>query len=69
VLYSIKNITNQPVDVSLLGVLRKPLAARANDRKLTNTVESHGHTAYLTMRTGSEEPVSRSSAGSICFSV
>ncbi|MCY3020375.1 MAG: GH116 family glycosyl hydrolase [Planctomycetota bacterium] len=51
IIFTLKNLAAEPVTVSLLGVLKNPLAWGADDRKLTNTVSrAHGAT-LLTMRT------------------
>ncbi len=52
VVFTVKNLTDQPVDVSLLGTLKNPLAWGAADRKLHNTVSAENGATLLTMRTG-----------------
>ncbi|MCY2928260.1 MAG: GH116 family glycosyl hydrolase [Planctomycetota bacterium] len=65
--FSVRNLSARPVEVSLLSVLQNPLAAGVCDRKLVNTVTREGDTTYLSMRTGVKEPLQ--TAGSLCLGV
>ena len=66
--FRVKNASDEPVEVSLAGILRNPLAWGADDRRLANTVSREGDTAFLTMRTAASGPCP-ATAGSLCLSV
>ncbi|MCY2924065.1 MAG: GH116 family glycosyl hydrolase, partial [Planctomycetota bacterium] len=65
--FSLRNLSGSPVEVSLLSVLQNPVAAGVCDRKLSNTISREGDATYLTMRTGVKEPLQ--TAGSLCLGV
>jgi len=50
--FRVRNTSDQPVEVSLLAVLKNPLAWGAADRQLANAVRREGGATFLTMRTG-----------------
>ncbi|HME53031.1 MAG TPA: GH116 family glycosyl hydrolase [Candidatus Lokiarchaeia archaeon] len=52
VIFTIKNNSSNPVDVSLLSILANPLAIDAKDRLLKNTITTSNGATILTMRTG-----------------
>lgn len=54
--FTVRNITNEPVRASLTMTLRNPLAWGAHHRRLRNTITRDGETTYLTMRTDAELP-------------
>ena len=68
VVFTVKNLTDQPVDVSLLGTLKNPLAWGAADRKLRNTLSRENGATLLTMRTGADK-AGGATVGSIGMSV
>jgi uncharacterized protein (DUF608 family) len=49
--FTLKNLAEEPVQVSLLGTLKNPLAWGAADRQLRNAALKADDAAYLTMRT------------------
>jgi uncharacterized protein (DUF608 family) len=66
--FTLKNTSNQTVEVSLLGRLRNPLAWSAGDRKRANAIRQDGDTTFLTMRTTAESE-HKSTLGSLGLSV
>ena len=54
--FTFRNRSNQPVEISLLGTLRNPLAWHAEDRRLRSKVTRHRDAALLTMRTSAKTP-------------
>jgi uncharacterized protein (DUF608 family) len=66
--FTVKNLSDEPVEVSLLGTLRNPLAWGAEDRKLRNSVRRCGDAMLLTMRTNAKDGC-MSTLGSIGLSV
>ena len=51
IVFRVRNRSEAPVEVSILGVLQDPLAHGLADRRLRNAVTRQGRTTYLTMRT------------------
>ena len=49
--FTVRNLADEPVQISLLGTLRNPLAWGAPDRQLRNAIAKADDAAYLTMRT------------------
>ena len=66
--FTVKNTSDEPVEVSLLGVLKNPLAWCAKDRRLANAISQEGGTTFLTMRT-SASAACRATLGGLSFSV
>ena len=66
--FTVKNTSNEPVDVSLLGTLKNPLAWGAKDRQLRNSITRAGGTTRLTMRTAATAAC-KATLGSLSFSV
>lgn len=66
--FRVRNTSDEPVEVSLAGLLRNPLAWGAPDRRLTNTVSREAATTFLTMRTAAAAPCP-ATIGSLCLSV
>jgi uncharacterized protein (DUF608 family) len=66
--FSLRNCSAEPVQVSLLGLLRNPLAWGAQDRRLANSVRQEGDATLLTMRTAAEGRF-QPALGSICLGV
>lgn len=74
-IFTIKNTSNQPQEVSLAGFLRNPVALTldpaykgADARKLKTTVTTDGGVTYLTMGSDSTIPY-KSTLGDITFSM
>jgi uncharacterized protein (DUF608 family) len=67
-IFTVKNTTSRPVDVSIMGKLRNPLAWGADDRRLENFLTQAGGTTYLTMRTRAEMD-RKATLGSLTLSV
>ncbi|MEN6665991.1 MAG: GH116 family glycosyl hydrolase [Phycisphaerae bacterium] len=53
--FTLTNLTDEPVDVSLMGLLNNPVAAGLDDRRLTNTISRDHGATFLTMATASRE--------------
>ncbi len=68
VAFKVKNVSKQPVDVSLMGTLRNPLAWGAKDRTLTNEVITEGQTKTISLTTKAESG-RKSTHGSMALSV
>jgi uncharacterized protein (DUF608 family) len=66
--FTLENISNKPVDVSLLSLLDNPLATGHKHRQLVNTVQRAGGVSTLTMRTKAESE-NKTTLGSLCMSV
>jgi len=66
--FTIENTSAKPVEVSLLSLLKNPLAWGLPDRALSNKVASKENSACLTMRTSAEGP-KMSSIGSLSLSI
>ncbi|MHC5053666.1 MAG: GH116 family glycosyl hydrolase, partial [Planctomycetota bacterium] len=66
--FKVRNDSAKPVEVSLLGTLRNPLAWGLAERKLENTITREGEPAILTMRTSAEAEC-MATMGSMAFSV
>ncbi len=73
--FTVKNTSSQPQEISLATYLRNPLARGgaaaergAEARKLRTTVNTEKDTTYLTMQTDSAMPF-KSTLGSMCLSV
>ena len=68
VVYSLENVCEEPVEVSLAGFLDNPLASALPERRLTNTVsQNHGATS-LFLDTAAETDFP-SGLGNMCLSV
>ena len=68
IVFRVENVSEQPVTVSLLGLMRNPIAWGAGDRKLRNSISQSGETTFLTMRTEADTPCEATS-GSLGLSV
>ena len=68
VAFKVKNTSQAPVDVSLMGTLRNPLATGATDRALTNTVLKDKNTTTVSLTTDATDG-RKSVHGSMAFSV
>ncbi|HOX36765.1 MAG TPA: GH116 family glycosyl hydrolase [Candidatus Brocadiia bacterium] len=66
--FRVKNLSSEPVEASIMGALRNPLAWGAEDRKLSNSVSQAKGTTFLTMRTGADMPC-KMTLGSVGMSV
>ena len=66
--FRIRNTSDEPVEVSLLGVLKNPLAWGAADRRLANSIVRAGGATHLVMRTSARLGCD-ATAGSLAFSV
>ncbi|HTQ09486.1 MAG TPA: GH116 family glycosyl hydrolase [Fimbriimonadaceae bacterium] len=66
--FKIKNVSKEPVDVSLMGTLRNPLAWGAKDRALANAVTTEGRTTCIALTTAAEGGA-KSTRGSMAISV
>ncbi len=66
--FTVKNTSNAPVDVSLMGVITNPLAYDAADRQITNTITKQKDATILTMHTAATNcaPITQ---GTLSFSV
>lgn len=66
--FTVKNTSTKPVEVSLLSMLKNPVAWGLPDRKLANAVKHDASSACLTMSTSANGP-KLSSIGSLSLSV
>ncbi len=66
--YSLENISNDAVEVSLAGFLDNPLASALADRKLTNTISQDGDVTRLMLETAAQTDFP-SGIGNMCLSV
>ncbi len=74
--FTIKNTSKEPQEVSLASYLRNPLARGGDDpasrgaeaRKLHTSVATEGDTTYLTMRTDADLPF-KTTTGNMCLSI
>jgi uncharacterized protein (DUF608 family) len=66
--FKVVNVGKKPVDVSLMGALRNPLAWGAKDRRLTNAIVKDGTCTTVSMSTEAETG-RKSTHGSMAFSV
>ncbi|MHC4252660.1 MAG: GH116 family glycosyl-hydrolase, partial [Planctomycetota bacterium] len=66
--FRLRNDSAKPVEVSLLGTLRNPLAWGLAERKLENAITSEGDATILTMRTAAEAEC-MATIGSMALSV
>jgi len=68
VVYSLENISDEPVEVSLAGFLDNPLASALPDRRLTNSLSRDHDTTAILLNTAAETEFP-SGIGNMCFSV
>ena len=68
VAFKVKNTSRAPIDVSLMGTLRNPLATGATDRALTNTVLQEKNTTTVSLTTNATDG-RKSVRGSMALSV
>ena len=66
--FTLENISNKPVDVSLLSLLDNPLATGHKQRQLNNTIRQNGATTTLAMTT-KVDAENKTTLGSLCLSV
>jgi uncharacterized protein (DUF608 family) len=69
IVFRVRNTSAAPVEVSLLGALRNPVAHGLADRKLRNAVVRDAATTYLTMRTGVAAAPCKATLGSLGLSL
>ncbi len=68
VVYTLENICDEPVEVSLAGVLDNPLASALPDRRLTNSLSQKDGVTGIHLETSAQTDFP-SGIGSMCFSV
>ena len=68
IVFRVRNVSDRPVEFSLLGTLENPVAMGCDDRKLANSVDTDGDTTHLTMRTSAASSCVPT-IGSMCFSM
>ena len=68
VVWTVENVSDQPVEVTLAGFLDNPLASALPERKLKNTSSQDGGRASLLFETSAEADFP-SGIGNMCFSV
>lgn len=66
--FTVENLSAEPVDVTLIGVLDNPLASALPIRNLTNQVVQENDTTSLFFQTGAQADFP-SGIGNMCFSV
>lgn len=66
--FTLENISNETVEVSLLSVLNNPLVAGLKNRQLKNTVRREADSARLLFETDAQ-PKEKADLGSLCLSV
>jgi uncharacterized protein (DUF608 family) len=68
VVYTLENVSNEAVEVSLTGFMDNPLASALPDRRLTNTISQANGVTSLFLQTAAQTDFP-SGIGSMCFSV
>src|ERR1017187_10158014 len=68
VVYTLENICDEPVEVSLAGFLDNPLASALPDRRLTNSLSQEDGVTGIHLETSAQTDFP-SGIGSMCFSV
>ncbi len=66
--YTVENISDETVEVSLASFVDNPLATALADRRLSNAVSRDGDTTRITLETGAQTDFP-SGIGSLCLSV
>jgi uncharacterized protein (DUF608 family) len=54
VVFTVENLDGEPVEVSLMGLMKNPLAWGEKQRQLVNTITRAGEATFLTMRSNAQ---------------
>jgi len=68
VVYTLENVSNEAVDVSLAGFMNNPLASALPERRLTNSLSQQDGVTRLFLQTAAQSDFP-SGIGNMCFSV